>query len=126
MLVNVHTRVCSGYKELLEEELWRLRLETFPSMNTSTCLSPRFRFWRSAATPVTLCKGWQSGSNIQVDRNITLHDITNAPTHLIPIDTTPSHAHNQRLKPWSPLNHLLTYVILVRVACGSYIQVGCH
>ncbi len=35
-----------------------------------------------------------------------------------PVDTTPSHAHNQRLKPWSPLNHLLTHVILVRVACG--------
>ncbi len=33
-----------------------------------------------------------------------------------------THAHNQRLKPWSPLNHLLTHVILVRVACGSYIH----
>ncbi len=28
-----------------------------------------------------------------------------------------------RLKPWSPLNHLLTHVILVRVACGSYIRI---
>ncbi len=52
---------------------------------------------------------------------ILLHDITNALAHLIPIDTTPSHAHKQRLKPWSPLNHLLTHVILVRVACGSNI-----
>ncbi len=47
---------------------------------------------------------------------------SNALAHLIPFDTTPSHAHNQRLKPWSPLNHLLTHVILVRVACGSYIR----
>ncbi len=55
-------------------------------------------------------------------RNITFHDITNALAHLIPVDTTPSHAHNRRLKPWSPLNKLLTHVILVGVACGSYIR----
>ncbi len=40
--------------------------------------------------------------------------------HTVYVET--SHAHNQRLKPWSPLNHLLTHVILVRVACGSYIR----
>ncbi len=50
------------------------------------------------------------------------HERPRTLAHLIPVDTTPSHAHNQRLKPWSPLNPLLTHVILVRVACGFYIR----
>ncbi len=39
--------------------------------------------------------------------------------HLIPVNTTPAPAHTRRFKPWSPLDRLLTHVILVRVACGS-------
>ncbi len=37
------------------------------------------------------------------------------------MNTTPSPAHTRRFKPWSPHNLLLSPVILVRVACGSYI-----
>ncbi len=53
--------------------------------------------------------------------------ITISPTfsylaHLIPVNSTPSPAHTRRFKPRSPLNRLLTHVILVRVACDSYIR----
>ncbi len=55
------------------------------------------------ATPVNLCKGWQSGSNIHI-----AHHTIACTYSTLQIMVAPYY-----------LNRLLTHVILVRVACGS-------